>query len=95
MSHIAIPIPTVGGKQDIEIQVIINNEVQSLKYKVELFYWDECENPSGHRADCISEMLSKHDPNWTVYYIGSPTDKFVPITFVDKKSKELMKVKSN
>ncbi|MDN3203324.1 hypothetical protein [Algoriphagus sediminis] len=91
MSHIAIPIPNVAGKQDIEIQVIVNNEVQSLKYKVELFYWDECENPGGHRADCISEMLSHHDPNWTVYYIGAPTDKFVPITFVDRKSKELMK----
>jgi len=92
MSHIAIPIPNVTGKQDIEIQVIVNNEVQSLKYKVELFFWEDCENPTGHRADCISEMLSHHDPNWTVYYIGAPTDKFVPITFVDRKSKELMKV---
>ncbi len=93
MSHIAIPIPNLSGKQDIEIQVIINNEVQSLHYKVELFYWDDCHNPSGHRADCISEMLANHDPNWTVYYIGAPTDKFVPITFVDRQSKELMKMK--
>lgn len=95
MSHIAIPIPSLPGKQDIEIQVIINNEVQSLHYKVELFYWDDCVNPTGHRADCISEMLAKHDPNWTVYYIGAPTDKFVPITFVDRTSKEKMKVKTN
>jgi hypothetical protein len=29
MSHIAIPIPTIPGKHNIEIQVIINNEVQS------------------------------------------------------------------
>jgi hypothetical protein len=62
---------------------------------VELFYWDDCLNPTGHRADCISEMLSKHDPNWMVYSIGAPTDKFVPSTFVDKKSKELMKVKNS
>jgi hypothetical protein len=45
MSHIAIPIPTFPGKQDIEIQVVIHNEVQSLHYKVELFYWDDCVNP--------------------------------------------------
>lgn len=94
MSHIAIPIPQFAGKQDIEIQVIVNNEVQSLRYKVELFYWDECENPGGHRADCISEMLGNHDPEWVVYYIGAPTEKFVPITFVDKKSKQMMKIKS-
>jgi hypothetical protein len=95
MSHIAIPIPTFSGKQDIEIQVIINNEVQSLHYKVELFYWDDCVNPTGHRADCISEMLAKHDPNWTVYFIGSPNEKFVPITFVDRQSKEWVKAKKS
>jgi hypothetical protein len=91
MSHIAIPIPTFPGKQDIEIQVIINNEKQSLHYKVELFYWDECQDPKGHRADCLGEMLAKQDPEWLVYYIGTPTDKFVPVTFVDKESRKLLK----
>jgi len=95
MSHIAISIPTISGKQDIEIQVTINNEVQSLHYKVELFYWDDCLNPTGRHTDCISEMLSKHDPNWMVYYIGAPTENFVPITFVDRQSKESMKVKNS
>jgi hypothetical protein len=87
MTHIAIPIPTGSEKQDINIEVTINNQKQSLHYKVELFYWDDCQNPQGHRADCISEMLSKHDPNWMLYYIGAPTDKFVPITFVEKRFK--------
>lgn len=85
MSYIAIPIPQDGGKQDIQIDVTVNNQKQSLHYKVELFYWDECHNPQGHRADCISELLAKHDPSWTVYYIGAPTDDFVPITFIQKK----------
>jgi hypothetical protein len=89
MTHIAIPIPTALGKQDINIEVTINNQKQSLHYKVELFYWDDCQNLQGHRADCISEMLSKHDPNWTLYYIGAPTEKFVPITFVEKKDREI------
>lgn len=89
MTHIAIPIPTGNGKQDINIEVTINNQKQSLHYKVELFYWDDCQNPQGHRADCISEMLSKHDPNWMLYYIGAPTEKFVPITFVEKMNSKL------
>jgi hypothetical protein len=88
MTHIAIPIPTAPGKQDINIEVTINNQKHSLHYKVELFYWDDCQNPQGHRADCISEMLSNHDPNWTLYYIGAPTDKFVPITFVEKAQRK-------
>ena len=87
MSYIAIPIPREAGKQDIQIEVTVNNEKQALHYKVELFYWDDCKNPQGHRADCIAELLAKHDPNWTVYYIGAPTDEFVPITFVERRSK--------
>lgn len=85
MTHIAIPIPTAPGKQDINIEVTINNHKQSLHYKVELFYWEDCQNPRGHRADCISEMLSHQDPNWMLYCIGAPTEQFVPITFVEKR----------
>ncbi|SEW52859.1 hypothetical protein SAMN04488122_5185 [Chitinophaga arvensicola] len=90
MSHIVIPIPPLPGKQEIEVEVTINNQKQQLRYRVELFYWDDCSNPMGHRADCISEMLSHHDPEWMVYYIGSPTDKFVPITFVSRESRKLL-----
>lgn len=36
------------------------------------------------RAECIRQMLSRYDEDWTLYYIGSPTDEFVPITFVKK-----------
>jgi len=45
MTHIAIPIPNVSGKHDIKIEVTINNQTQSLHYKIELFYWDDCQNP--------------------------------------------------
>ncbi len=93
MSHIAIPIPHFEGKQEIQIQVVVNNQIKSLRYKVELFYWDECQNPNAHRADCISEMLGNHDSNWLVYSIGTPTEKFVPITFVDRESKKWMQVR--
>ncbi|WP_162415925.1 hypothetical protein [Cyclobacterium roseum] len=85
MTYIAIPIPTSSKKQDIQIEVTINNQKQAQHYKVELFYWEDCQDPKGHRADCLSEMLSHHDPNWGLYYIGAPTEKFVPITFVEKR----------
>ncbi|MBB5285633.1 hypothetical protein HNQ92_003793 [Rhabdobacter roseus] len=91
MSHIAIPIPPLQGKQDIQVEVTINGLKQQLYYRVEVFYWDDCANPTAHRADCISEMLAHHDPEWTVYYIGAPTDEFVPITFVKKESRRLLK----
>jgi hypothetical protein len=90
MSHIAIPIPNLPGKQEIEVEVTINGLKQQLHYRVELFYWQDCSNPIAHRADCISEMLANHDPEWMVYYIGAPTDDFVPITFVKKESRSIL-----
>ena len=91
MSHIAIPIPDLPWKQEIRVEVTINGLKQQLHYRVELFYWQDCTNPVAHRADCISEMLSHQDPEWTVYYIGAPNDDFVPITFVKKESRNLLR----
>ena len=94
MSHIAIPIPPLQGKQEIQVEVTINGIKQQLFYRVELFYWEDCSNPVAHRADCISEMLSHHDPEWTGYYIGAPTAEFVPITFVKKESRNVFRLSS-
>jgi hypothetical protein len=85
MPHIAIPIPTIPGKQEIEIEVTINGQKQQLHYRVELFYWSDCEQPTIDRAECIRNMLSTYDNEWMLYYIGAPTDDFVPITFVKRE----------
>ena len=90
MSYIAIPISSLPGKQDIEIDVTINGQKQALHYRVELFYWSDCQVPTfdrvmPDRVDCIRQLLATYDQDWTLYYIGSPTDDFVPITFVKKE----------
>jgi hypothetical protein len=85
MPHIAIPIPTIPGKQDIEIQVTINGSKQQLHYRVEMFYWSDCDMSPMDRVACIQQMLSKYDEDWMLYYIGAPTEDFVPITFVKKE----------
>lgn len=94
MSYIAIPIPNLPGKQDIEIDVTINGQRQALHYRVELFYWGDCTVPTFDRVDCIRQHLAGYDQDWTLYYIGAPTDEFVPVTFVRKddlvKQKQLL-----
>lgn len=84
MAYIAVPIPPLQGKQDIEIEVTINGQKQQLHYRVELFYWEDCGVPVIDRAECIKQMLSNYDEDWALYYIGAPTDDFVPMTFVKK-----------
>ncbi|GAA4410522.1 hypothetical protein GCM10023189_02720 [Nibrella saemangeumensis] len=85
MAHIAIPIPNLPGKQDVEIEVTINGQKQALHYRVELFYWGDCTIPTFDRVECIRQLLASYDQDWTLYYIGTPTDNFVPITFVRKE----------
>lgn len=90
MSYIAIPIPNIPGKQEIEIEVTINGQRQALYYRIELFYWFDCRTPGRRtatfdRVECIREMLSGYDQDWSLYYIGEPTDVFVPITFVRRE----------
>lgn len=85
MSYIAIPIPNVPGKQDIEIEVTINGQRQALHYRVELFYWADCAVPTFDRVECIQQLLATYDQDWSLYYIGAPTDEFVPVTFVRKE----------
>ncbi|QHV94496.1 hypothetical protein [Spirosoma endbachense] len=91
MAHIAIPIPSTPGKQDIEIDVTINGKKHELHYRVELFYWGDCTIPTFDRVDCLREMISHYDQNWTLYYIGAPTDDFVPIAFVKKGDREIQR----
>ncbi|MFT5885507.1 MAG: hypothetical protein ACI9IP_001967 [Arcticibacterium sp.] len=92
MAHIAIPIPPGNGKQEVEIEVTINGQKQELHYRVELFYWEDCEVPTIDRTECISHMLKDYDQEWSLYFIGSPNEEFVPITFV--KREDLKKQRS-
>lgn len=89
MAHIAIPIPSVNGKQEVGSLVKINGYKQQLHYRVELFYWEDCEIPTVDRAECISNLLKSYDQEWSLYFIGSPTNEFVPITF--QKREDLAK----
>lgn len=95
MSHIAIPIPPGEGKQEIEIEMTINGQKQQLHYRVELFYWEDCEIPVVNRVECIKNMLSDYDEDWMIYFIGDPNREYVPITFIKKddwvKKKKMMK----
>ena len=84
MGAISIPLPSAGGHQDIEVDIRINGQLQQQNYRVEIFYWSDCQARQ-NRAECIREILTHYDPQWELYYLGAPTDTFIPITFVQKR----------
>jgi len=85
MPHIAIPIPSGPGKQEIEIDMRVNGKQQQIHYRVELFYWSDCDIPKVSRVECVRSILTGYDQDWMLYFIGEPTDEFIPIIFVKKR----------
>ncbi len=82
MLQLAIPIPSLPGTQDIDIEMTINRQKQKMHFKVELYQWDDCKSPEENRIECIRKLVNDYGEDWMVYHIGMPTDDYVPMTFV-------------
>ncbi|MFP4090422.1 MAG: hypothetical protein ACLFUB_14335 [Cyclobacteriaceae bacterium] len=85
MGAISIPLPKSSAHQAIEVDIRVNGVLRQENYRVEVFYWKDCLSPH-NRAECIREILNSYDKRWQLYYIGMPTEDFVPITFVKRSS---------
>ena len=82
MLQLAIPIPSITGTQDIEIEMTINNQRQKMHFRVEVYSWNDCEMLTENRIDCIRDLVNKYGKEWMIYHIGIPTEDYVPLTFV-------------
>ncbi|MBX2815254.1 MAG: hypothetical protein KTR24_04635 [Saprospiraceae bacterium] len=85
MLQLAIPIPNIKGKQEIEIDMVINDTRQKMRFIVDVYPWDDCQPMTDNRIDCIRELISDYGDDWMIYNIGLPTDDYVPLTFVHKE----------
>ena len=80
MASINIQLPARDAEHSIEIEVRINGEKKKYHYRVEIFNWDECEEPVNH-AKCLKEKISRYDHQWKLVQIGGPTEKNIPVMF--------------
>ena len=85
MLQLAIPIPNIQGKQEIEIEMKVNGETQSMHFIVEIFPWDDCIHDDENRIQCIKDLVNQYGEDWMIYDIGIPTEHYVPLTFVKCK----------
>jgi len=82
MLQLSVPIPNITGRQDIEIDMTINGQKQKMHFMIEVYPWEICEEQSENRINCIRQLVTDYGNEWTIYDIGMPTDKYVPLTFV-------------
>ena len=83
MANITIQLPVFDAEHKIEIQVKVNGKKKRLHYCVEIFDWDECDDPT-KKASCLKHMINSYDPEWQVVQIGEATDKTIQVMFREK-----------
>lgn len=82
MFQLAIPIPSLPGSQDVDIEMTIAGEKHKMHFKVEMFQWEQCNMPQEQRVECIRQLIHDYGKDWMIYQIGIPTEQYVPLTFV-------------
>ena len=87
MGVIGVEVPEfVGEQQDIQVEVKINGTVKEYNYRVEIFYWGECDFSLENRVECIRNMIASYNKDWQLANIGVPNDDYIPITFRKKRT---------
>jgi hypothetical protein len=81
MPAITIPLPSLESAQHIEIEARINGRKQVFSYRVEIFPWERCEEPTEERALCLRRMIAGYDKDWQLVQIGTPTERDIQIMF--------------
>lgn len=81
MPTISIQLPAVEADQQVEVEVKINGRKQTYHYRVEIFAWEQCEEPALPRAQCLQRLIQGYDQHWQLIQIGAPTDKSIPVMF--------------
>ncbi len=80
MAGINIQLPIMDANHSIEIEVRINGEKKKLLYRIELFKWEDCQQPDD-QAKCLKEMIKKYDHQWQLVQIGGIRAENIPVMF--------------
>ena len=81
MPSITINLPETEIGQHIEVEVKINGKRKCYNYRVEILYWETCEEPLEERVECIKRVVNSYDQDWELVQIGSPTDRNIAMMF--------------
>lgn len=57
-------------------------------YKVEFFYWEDCEIFCVNWVECICSLFNDYDEDWVFYYMGEFNDEYILIIFICKEDWE-------
>ena len=84
MREVVLSIPTLEAEQNIEIDVRINGREKTLKYRVEIIYWEGSAPTSVEKVTVLKHAIKEYDKNWELIQIGAPDEDKIPLMFRKK-----------
>jgi hypothetical protein len=80
MAGITFQIPIIDAEHSLEIEVRVNGGKKKYHYRIEIFKWQDCQQPQNH-AECLKAMIKEYDRQWQLIQIGGPTNENIPVIF--------------
>lgn len=77
--RVQFTIPNVEKVANLDIHV--NGEQRSLKFRVETFVWDSDNGSSEDLVNILRDRIQNYDSEWEIYHIGAPQENTIPVTF--------------
>ena len=77
--RVQFTIPNVEKVANLDIHV--NGEQRSLKFRVETFDWDSNNGSSEDLVNSLRNRILNYDSDWEIYHIGTPHENSIPVTF--------------
>jgi hypothetical protein len=81
MAGITIQLPPLDAEHTIEIDVRVNGKKKTYTYRVEIMDWEDCEEPTEIRVECLRRMINDYGKDWQLVQIGNPTETNIPVMF--------------
>ena len=81
MQNVRVQFTIPNVEKVANLEVYINGEQRSLKYRVETFDWDERTGSTENLVSVLRDRILNYDSEWELYHIGTPYEDAIPVTF--------------
>lgn len=84
MQNIRVQFTVPNVEKVVNLDVMVNGEKRSLKFRVETFDWDDQKGSTEGLVGQLRSRIQDYDRDWELYHIGTPSKGKIPITFKHK-----------
>ncbi|MCG8374589.1 MAG: hypothetical protein MI700_13690, partial [Balneolales bacterium] len=81
MQNVRVQFTIPSVEKVANLDVYVNGEQRSMKFRVETFDWDEKTGSTENLVSVLRDRILNYDSDWELYHIGTPYEGAIPVTF--------------